>query len=46
MKNSLLMHVVDGLENLVHDDFNAFVGQWALLALETLVEVHLHKLEN
>ena len=40
------VHVVDGLQDLVDHDLHAMLGEWHGLALDRLVHVAVHELED
>jgi len=46
MKNAVAMHVVDGLEQLVHVVFDAILRQVVPFALDGIVHIHVHELED
>ena len=46
MENSVPMHVLNRLQQLVDVEFDAGLGQVRRAALDRLVQVHLHDLED
>ena len=46
MENTISVHVVDTLENLVHIKFNALLRQVVSSSLDCFVHVHIHQFEN
>ena len=46
MKDAVPVHVVDGLEHLVHVVLDAGLWQVVPAALDRLIHVHVHQLED
>lgn len=46
MEDALAMHELNGAEDLEHVKLDALEGEGRLLALEALVQVHIHKFED
>ena len=46
MENTIPMHMVNRLEQLVHVVFDTVLGQIVTLALDRVVHVHIHELED
>ena len=46
MEDAVSMHVVDGLEELVHVVLDAVLGQVVALAFDGVVHVHVHQFED
>lgn len=46
MEDALAMHEIYGSEDLEHIKFDLLEGEGRLLALEALVEVHIHQFED
>ena len=46
VENAVPVHVVYGLEQLVHVVFDSVFGQVVSLALDRVVHVHVHELED
>ena len=46
VENSVSMHMVDTLDELVHVVLNSILRQVVALALDCVVEVHVHKFKN
>ena len=46
MEDSIPMHVLDGLEQLVHVELDAGLGQVRCSSFYGFIEVHLHELKD
>jgi len=46
MINSISMHMIDCLENLVHHLFYSILRKWCSLSFDGLIHVHLHQFKD
>jgi len=46
MKNTVLVHVVDRLNDLVHVEFDSLFGQVMSSALDGFIHVHVHQFKD
>ncbi len=46
MKNSISVHVFDGLEQLVYVELDAWLRQVGGSTFDSFIEIHLHELKD
>ena len=46
MKNTVLVHVIDRLDDLIHVEFDSLFWQIVSASFDCLIHIHIHEFEN